>query len=181
MEKIKKICKCGKEFKVYHSLNRIKFCSRKCYHKYRDMSWVKTSNITKICKCGREFRIYPYRKDIAKFCSKKCSNKWRKKIISGYKCPKGSMAKLGNKNPQFGKLKKNPSYEALHAYMHRILDKDKPLKCSHCGEEKKLELSSIEHKYTRNLKDWQWLCKRCHFYYDKHEKYLELGRKKKSL
>lgn len=178
MEKIKKTCKCGKKFEVYPSLNRVKFCSNKCRHKYRDMSWVKRTNLKKLCQCGKEFRVFPFEKDIRKSCSTKCANKYRKQNQGGYKSIKGSLAKMGSKNPQFGKIKENPSYEALHHYIHKRLDKAKPEKCEHCGEEKKLEMANKSREYKRELEDWLWLCKKCHFKYDGGEKYLTLGRGK---
>jgi hypothetical protein len=136
------------------------------------------SKVDKMCICGNIFSVYLYRKDTAKFCSRLCADKNRIKGC-GYKCEKGSLAKMGTKNPMYGKIKKNPSRGALHSYMHKRLDGNKPNNCQLCGEEKKLELSSIEHGYTRNPKDWQWLCKKCHHWYDGHEKYLVYGRTKK--
>lgn len=87
---------------------------------------------------------------------------------------KRSLSKIGSKNPNFGKIKERPSLSALHEYMHKKLIK--PKECTFCHKKKKLELSSIKHRYTRNKKDWQWLCKKCHFHYDGHGKYLALKR-----
>ncbi len=179
MEKIKKICKCGNKFEVYPCYVNAKFCSRECFRKYRDMSWIKKTNLKKLCSCGKEFKVFPYEKDIRIFCSKICANKYRKKKQPGYKCPKGALAKMGEKNPQYGKIKDNPGRVALHSYIHKRIDKDKPKNCEHCGEEKKLEMANKSHEYKRELDDWLWLCKKCHHHYDGHEKYLEYGRKLK--
>lgn len=99
-------------------------------------------------------------------------------MIKGQKNPKGSLAKIGSKNPMFGKIKENPSYEALHSYIHKRLDQYKPKLCQHCNLEKKLELANKSHKYFRKLSDWLWLCKKCHHKYDGADKYLKLGRLK---
>lgn len=80
----------------------------------------------------------------------------------------------GIDNPSFGKIKENPSYEAIHGYIRKRLKKSK--KCEICKKEKKLELSSKNHSYTRNTKDWWYLCKKCHYHYDGHEKYLAIRR-----
>ena len=140
------------------------------------MSWIEKSNILQVCKCGKEYRVFPHQQGVQQFCSKGCANKYRKTNKGGYKSLKGSLAKIGEKNPSFGKLKDNPSYTGLHTYMHKILDKTKPKNCEHCGLEKKLEMANKSHQYKRELDDWLWLCKKCHFKYDDGEKYLSLGR-----
>lgn len=58
--------------------------------------------IQKKCRCQKKFLVYPYRKNNAKFCSRKCTGrfKFHKK---GYKCQKGSLSKMGYKNPMYGK------------------------------------------------------------------------------
>ena len=104
---ITKICGCGKEFKTYPCLaNRIKNCSKECRTKYRKRKW-SDKRIKLVCKCGKEFLVYPYRLSgrkgdgRARFCSTQCSGKygnWFGKNI-GKKIPKGSLAKMGDKNP----------------------------------------------------------------------------------
>lgn len=97
-------------------------------------------------------------------------------MIKGQKCLKGSLAKMGEKNPMFGKLKENVTYGPLHEYVKKRLVR--PDKCEHCHQVKKLELANRSGKYKRDLTDWLWLCKKCHHKYDGHEKYLDLGRQK---
>lgn len=118
----------------------------------------------KTCICGEGFEVFPYRKNTSKFCSRACSAKYRVKKPKGYKCPKGSLAKMGIKNPQFGKLKKNPSYCAIHGYIRKRLKK--PRCCERCGLEKPLDMANKSHQYKRDLSDWMWLCRRCHQDYD---------------
>lgn len=57
--------------------------------------------ITKVCKCGNEFVIPNCRRDKAKYCSRSCCGKYNPKHTG--KCPKGSLAKMGDKNPMYGK------------------------------------------------------------------------------
>lgn len=83
----------------------------------------------------------------------------------------------GIDNSNYGKIKDKPTLCALHQYMRKRVPK--PEICSKCKLKKKLELSSKKHSYTRNIKDWWWLCKRCHHWYDGNDKYLELGRHRK--
>lgn len=55
-------------------------------------------------------------------------------------------------------------YFALHAWMRRHLAK--PESCTDCGEIKRLELANISQEYKRDLRDWEWLCRRCHMIKD---------------
>lgn len=57
------------------------------------------------------------------------------------------------------------TYRGLHQYIKR--NKPKPRYCVICNEKKKLQLASINHTYTRNIKDWLWLCQSCHMLFDK--------------
>ena len=52
----------------------------------------------------------------------------------------------------------------LHYYIKRYLPK--PELCQKCGKKKFLELSN-NGKYTRNLAEWEWICKSCHAKKDK--------------
>ncbi|MEK6878077.1 MAG: hypothetical protein AABY22_00635 [Nanoarchaeota archaeon] len=68
---------CNKEFKIFHCQIKIgkKFCSKKCFSKYR--------SVTIICEsCHKEKRMCgaTYRKTRGRFCSKKCANNIRKGI-----------------------------------------------------------------------------------------------------
>ena len=66
------------------------------------MKWIN-----KTCPCGIEFSVTPSRKNSAKYCSHPCLAKYRPKKPAGYKCPKGALAKMGDKNPMFGNLKED--------------------------------------------------------------------------
>lgn len=130
------------------------------------------SQVSKVCGCGNSFLVYPYRIDTALYCSRSCRAKAvMLKRGKGYKCPRGSLAKLGYKNPMFNKLKANPSYHSLHDYVRKY----KPCNgvCEHCGEPKKLDLANKKpYRYLRDLDDWLWLCRRCHTHYDNTIKHL---------
>ena len=54
---------------------------------------------------------------------------------------------------------------ALHEYVGKR--KPKPGFCEHCNLALPLDLSSNEHKYTRNPNDYEWLCHKCHGKKDK--------------
>lgn len=132
--------------------------------------------IEKNCKCGKQFAVTKSRDKTAKYCSRQCLATYRPKKKSGYKNPLGSIAKMGSKNPMYRKYKEKVEIQTVH----RRIEKEypKPIKCEFCGEVKKLELSCKDHKYSFNPKDYQWICKKCHFHYDHQEKNLEMGRYK---
>jgi hypothetical protein len=104
-------------------------------------------------------------------------------------------AKLGNKNPMFGKKHKKESRikmtglqwgekhhgwkgdkvgkNALHRWVIRRFPK--PELCQICNSKKSHDLANISGKYLRDLKDWWWLCRSCHMNSDGRIKNLMLG------
>ncbi len=52
------------------------------------------------------------------------------------------------------------TYSKLHVWVAK--KKLKPNLCEKCKEKRKLELSSTNHSYTGDIKDWEWLCRSCH-------------------
>lgn len=108
---------------------------------------------------------------------------------------KCKLSKIGEKNPRFGKhlskkarkrlskqrlAEKNPMWkgdnvkgkDTFHEWLKRKYPA--PEFCEKCHKKKKLDLASINgHKYTRNIKDYKWLCRSCHFKLDKIIKNLK--------
>jgi len=56
-------------------------------------------------------------------------------------------------------------YKAIHEFIR--YNKKKPEYCTICNEIKDLDLASIGHTYTRNPKDWIYICRECHRLFDK--------------
>lgn len=52
------------------------------------------------------------------------------------------------------------SYNGLHAWIRK--HKFCPDKCECCSLTKKLDLANISQEYKRDIRDWEWLCRRCH-------------------
>lgn len=106
-----------------------------------------------------------------------CQRKYRKYgQLIGTKSIKGSLSKIGSKNPMFGKIKEDVKNCALHHWVRKYIKMEK--KCHLCGEKnKKLDLSNRTYIYDRDFNNWWFLCRRCHLNYDGNIKYLELGRK----
>ena len=151
------------------------------------------------CKCGKIFDVWPSRLKIGrgKYCSKKCSYK-------NYKRPNGLKYKIKKVNPTWfekgftpwnkglkgwNEGSKNPTwkgdkvgYHGLHDWVYR--HKGKPKICKHCGGFKNVEWANKSLEYKRDLKDWDSLCRKCHFKYDRRngwgkasQKYPEIRKK----
>lgn len=57
-------------------------------------------------------------------------------------------------------------YDALHAWIVRVLGAAKTHVCKKCGTKNGLQWANKDHKYTRDLKKWFVLCRKCHYHYD---------------
>lgn len=53
---------------------------------------------------------------------------------------------------------------AIHRWVKKRINK--PDICPKCGIFKATDLSNTGHTYTRNIDDWEWLCRKCHFVKD---------------
>ncbi len=85
-----------------------------------------------------------------KFCSLKC------KGLAEIGIPKES-----NKGEKNGQWKGDDvGYGALHDYVKTYMTK--PLNCEMCGKPKKLDIANISGEYKRDLRDWEYLCRKCH-------------------
>ena len=78
---------------------------------------------------------------------------------------KMSIAKSGEKN---GNWKGNKvKYRAIHKWVRNHKPKPKYNLCEFCHKRKIYDCANIKnHKYTRNFKDWKFLCKKCHKHFD---------------
>lgn len=70
--------------------------------------------------------------------------------------------KLGVNNPVW--KGDDVSYGALHDWVKDHLPKTQL--CQICKEVSPFDLSNISGLYSRDLADWQWLCRSCHMYLD---------------
>lgn len=89
------------------------------------------------------------------------------------------VAKLKNTNG-FKKGHRPHNYnkrgEIQYATLHQWVKYHKPksLFCEICGLiSNKLDASSINHTYKRDISQWRWLCRKCHFKEDKKLKKLK--------
>ncbi len=121
--------------------------------------------------CSKDFIRYNIKTRPQLFCSRKCflhsdhhKKIQRKKMID--------REWKGENNPSWKGNK--VSYKGLHNWIKLRLGTAKNYKCDFCNgksESKTMNWSNLDGKYTRNLKKWKPLCKKCHSQYDqKHFK-----------
>ena len=70
----------------------------------------------------------------------------------------------GEKHPNWKGDK--AGYSAIHIWVKSR--KKRPEMCEECGKKKNysLHLSNVDHKYSRNIEDYRYLCASCHKLYD---------------
>ena len=73
-----------------------------------------------------------------------------------------SIAKLAEKNPMWKGEK--VGYISLHEWIKSRIPK--PNKCQCCKEKPPIDLANISQKYSRELSDWEWICRHCHMVKD---------------
>jgi len=61
----------------------------------------------------------------------------------------------------------NISYTTIHKYMRE--HNKPPNQCQLCNKTRKVELANISGIYTRDMKDYMWLCKQCHVGVDSNQ------------
>ncbi len=117
----------------------------------------------KKCNCGKEICKQ------AKQC-KSCSNK--KRVCTDETKRRISISHMEEKNPMW--KGDAVGYCSLHEWVRNR--KHAPLLCENCRTCPPMDLAAIGDRYTRNLDDWEYLCRKCHM-----EKDGRLKRLKKKL
>ena len=97
---------------------------------------------------------------------KKHSEKSKEKIRNSeyHKNLKG--LRVGSKN--FNWKGDDARYGSIHGWINKNFKM--PKICEKCKKDRKLEWTNKDHKYKRNKKDWQALCRSCHRKYDNERK-----------
>jgi hypothetical protein len=150
---------CGKEFwaKLAYLKNNMRFCSSKCYGKWRKgkfngengPGW-KGGMVEKVCeKCGKKFKVHPYRGDEARFCSAKCTGDWL--TDSGHCRGENNGRWKGGVTPFEYKLRGSRKYLRWRA---EVVKRDK--KCQRCGEKDRRILAVHHIKSLADLINEFW-------------------------
>jgi hypothetical protein len=80
-----------------------------------------------------------------------------------------SLSRQNEKNPMW--KGESVGYGGIHSWIRRR--NNKPALCEQCGIKPAYDLANISGKYTRNLDDWEWLCRHCHMKKDNRLKNLK--------
>ena len=164
------ICPCGNTKEVIPSrFERTKYCSKKCFYKYRPKTGFKKGHpVYKGCEKGwfkkretppsyvklREWWNKPENK-------KKMSEQRKGKRVSiETEFKKEDVAGEKNVNWKGDKV----GYSGLHTWLQRNYGKAE--KCSKCGSNKNVQWANISGDYKRIISDWRQLCVVCHRRFD---------------
>jgi hypothetical protein len=107
------------------------------------------------------------------FKGKKLSLKWRMNIKKALSNPE-VRRKIGESNSgaNNGNWNINVPYRGLHLWVRRNLQNKF---CRKCKTKKNIDVHNKDGKYTRNLSDWEWLCRKHHMMEDgRLEKFIKL-------
>lgn len=120
----------------------------------------------KTCLCGKNFYVHRYRLKTINYCSLKCANKWiLRGLTKGKKIPNGSLAKIGEKNPMFGKHLSELHKKKQSISLKKYWDK----KGRRTIEYKRIQKLSLEYKRRAKIKgsfthkEWETLKKQYNF------------------
>ena len=130
--------------------------------------------------CGKKFiKIVKNKQDFKiKTCSKKCHYILRNKNIRNPKerALKISIAHMGEKNIMW--KGDDVGYRALHVWVKKRFTRTKLCQC--CKKVPPIDLAN-KGIYDRELKNWEWLCRKCHMIKDGRLKCLIEKNKLKRL
>jgi len=117
--------------------------------------WVKEYKLGKNCKqIATEYNIHQ-------------STVYRRLKQQGVKIRTRSQSKMGDKNPSW--KGDNIGINQIHKRVKKLLPK--PAQCQLCKIKSPIDLANISNKYNRatynqDIKNWIWLCRKCHMTQD---------------
>ena len=119
----------------------------------------------KTCKIEKPLTDFYKRKDSKDGFYSQCKKCYSERVKNNKKEYKEKYLRISRERDELFRRLYGISYKNLHNQINRI--KNKPEECQICNEIKELELSSINHRYTKNPKDYMYLCSSCHKLKDK--------------
>jgi len=130
------------------------------------------------CKnCGKQIRTkFKSQLKRRKFCGHKCDIEYKNKNGLFYENQKKRKDLIEKKLKDFKQISnvkihyKNMNeeqkkiYHILHKYLRKY--KKKPLFCEECKKNKPFHLANISGLYKKDIQDYKWVCKSCHWIFD---------------
>ena len=161
-----KICPCGKEVVVTNQsrVNRTKYCSKKCFYRYRSRPSGLTYVLQKVNPTSFKKGQKPWN------TGKPMSEEMKTALSEANKGKHFGLAtefKKGNVSWNHGKKiwpGNESDYNRLHRWVRKILGE--PKLCVHCGVTKQLVWANRSQKYYQKENDWLSLCRSCHMKMD---------------
>ena len=168
---------CKKKFEIEQRRLKLggKYCSRKCMGianlgKPSGMTGKKQSEYQK--QKAREIMLgNQYSKGNKPNSSsfEKGHKTWNKGIpFSKEVRAKMSASKQNGKNARWKGDK--AKYGTIHDWVRTRKGRAREHLCEICNKKQAMDWSNKDHKYKRDLNDWQSLCRKCHYKYDKDNK-----------
>jgi hypothetical protein len=116
--------------------------------------------------CGRSFETYRSMTNHRRWHPIPKYMSFQKKVSKAV-----SLASIGNRHGEANAMEKNGrwrgqyvGYKAIHDWVK--YHKPKSPDCDKCHKNKPLDLANKSGLYRRDLRDWEWLCRRCHLISD---------------
>ena len=160
-----KICPCNNII-IINKLSRVsrtKYCSKKCFYKYRIRAKGLKYKIQVKNKGWFLKDHIPWTK--GRFWSEEHKIQQGIKMKGRHVSPKTEFKKgqfLNEKNINW--RGKNVGYYALHTWIRRKFGN--PQQCEFCGSTKNVQWANRTYLYKRTKSDWISLCFKCHRKYD---------------
>jgi hypothetical protein len=129
----------------------------------RSVENIKNTELI-LCECGCGLTRPKYTKTgyEGKYIKGHNDNKLKGTKFSEEHKRKIAITKLKDKNPMW--KGNDVGYSSLHQWVKRWIPE--PKLCQICNKVKPYDIANISGNYLRDLKDWEWLCRRCHMIKD---------------
>jgi len=153
-------CGCTFEKKQNESMtvwvNKRKYCSKECSDKDRVGKKIHSEKMKK--KFAEHMKGNKYTLGVEPW------NKGKKNWMSDEAMSKLKSANTGENSHKWKGDK--ASRRSIHLWVERQLGKASNGICELCNKKQARDWSNKDHKYKRDLKDWQRACSRCHQHFD---------------
>lgn len=175
--KVSRDCPCGQEFTTHQRLieqGRGRYCSRPCMYRYR----TRPVGLKYKLKVQNSSWYVPGHAPTAGAIKRGERRSPGTEFKPGQRVSRGTEFKPGAAPWNAGTTGRMPSGPNHHAWagddvgydaLHDWVRARKPASdaCDFCGIDSPLDLSNISGEYQRNVRDWQYLCRSCHFRHDR--------------
>lgn len=174
---MKRICECGTSFDVARwqiNAGRGKYCSKACMYTYRTRPSgltyeIKVTNSRWFTRghgpTGGEIKPGERRSIATEFTPGKRASPATEFGSGNVPWNAGTRGVMPSGAAHHQWQGDRVGYDALHDWVHR--NKSKPDACESCNEVKPLDAANLSGEYRRDVSDWAYMCRSCHFRHDR--------------